>query len=109
MARGFFEKFAQGDGSLIAEILAEGIRDDAVAAPLRTIDTQSVKIFTRAIQAAQARGEIDATLDPEKTADILFAALEGIGLRRAFRRETDVEAALSQFRALAQRYLEPRR
>jgi TetR/AcrR family transcriptional regulator, repressor for uid operon len=108
-ARGFFQKFADGDGALIADIFSEAIRDDAVAAPLRATDAHSVKIFMRAFEAAQRRGEIDATLDPEIVTDTLFAALEGIGLRRAFRRDVDTEAAVSQFRALAERYLEPRR
>jgi TetR/AcrR family transcriptional repressor of uid operon len=107
-ARAFFEKFADGDGALIAEIIAEAIRDDAVSAPLRATDGASVRIFIRAFTAAQARGEIDATLDPESATNTLFATLEGIGLRRAFCRETNVEAALLQFRALAERYLEPR-
>jgi AcrR family transcriptional regulator len=107
-ARDFFDKFAQGDGALIAEILAEAIRDDSVAAPLRATDAQSVRIFIRAIEAAQKRGEVDATLNPETAANTLYAALEGIGLRRAFRRESDVDAALSQYRALVERYFEPR-
>jgi TetR/AcrR family transcriptional repressor of uid operon len=68
----------------------------------------AVRIFTQAIEAAQARGEVDATLDPEIAANTLFGALEGIGLRRAFCRETDADEAISQFRALAERYLEPR-
>jgi hypothetical protein len=80
IARDFFDKFADGDGALIAG----------------------------AIQAAQTRGEIDATLDPEIATNTLFGALEGIGLRRAFCREIDAEAAINQFRALAERYLEPR-
>ena len=108
-ARAFFEKFADGDGALIAEIMAEAIRDDAVSLPLRTTDGASVQIFIRAFTAAQARGEIDATLDPESATNTLFATLEGIGLRRAFCRETNVEAAILQFRALAERYLEPRK
>jgi len=108
-ARSFFEKFAEGDGALIAEIMAEAIRDNAVSEPLRTTDSASVQIFIRALVAAQARGEVDATLDPEIATNTLFATLEGIGLRRAFCRETDVEAAISQFRALAERYLEPRK
>ena len=107
-ARGFFQKFADGDGSLIADIFSEAIRDDTMSAPLRASDAQSVKIFTRAVEDAQQRGEIEATLDPAITTDTLFAALEGIGLRRAFRRDIDTEAAVSQFRALAERYLEPR-
>lgn len=108
-ARGFFEKFSEGDGSLIADIFSEAIRDDTLAAPLRKSDAQSVKIFMRAVEAAQQRGEIDARLDPEAVTDTLFAALEGIGLRRAFRRDIHTEAAVSQFRALAERFLEPRK
>lgn len=107
-AREFFVKFAEGDGSLIAEIFAEAIRDDATSASLRAADRQSVALFTKAIQVAQARREIDDTLDPETVANTLFAAIEGIGLRRAFLRDTDVEASVAQFRALAERYLSHR-
>ncbi|MBL8546373.1 MAG: TetR/AcrR family transcriptional regulator [Hyphomonadaceae bacterium] len=108
-ARAFFEKFADGDGALIAEIMAEAIRDDTVSTPLRASDASSVEIFTRAIIAAQKRGEVDATLDPKIATNTLFATLEGIGLRRAFCREIDADAALLQFRALVERYLEPRK
>ena len=94
---------------MIADILGEAIRDDAVSESLRNADCGSVRIFTQAIEAAQARGEVDATLDPETATNTLFAALEGIGLRRAFCRETDADEAISQFRALAERYLEPRK
>jgi TetR/AcrR family transcriptional regulator, repressor for uid operon len=104
---GFMKKFEDGDGSLIAEIMAEAIRDEAIGAPLRATDARSVQLFTKAIKAAQDRGEIDRSLDAELTCNTLFAALEGIGLRRAFLRDTDPEAALSQFRALAERYLSP--
>lgn len=108
-ARAFFQKFADGDGGLIADILGEAIRDDAVSESLRSADCGSVRIFTQAIAAAQARGEVDATLDPEIATNTLFGALEGIGLRRAFCRETDADEAIRQFRALAERYLEPRK
>jgi AcrR family transcriptional regulator len=107
LARDFFQKFEEGDGALIAEIFAEAIRDDAVAAPLRRINDMSVKYCMEAIKAAQARDEIDKKLDASEAANTLFAAIEGIGLRRAFLRDTDTEAALIQFRALAHRYLEP--
>jgi len=103
--RDFFQKFADGDGALIADIFAEAIRDDAVATPLRKTDARSVALFVKAIKAAQARGEIDVTLDAEDAANTLFAGIEGIGLRRAFLRDTDPEAAVAQFRTFAERYL----
>ncbi len=108
IARDFFEKFAEGDGALIADIFAEAMRDENVAAPLLKINNQSLEYCIEAIKAAQARGEVDRKLDPAEAANTLFAALEGIGLRRAFLRDTDPDAALLQFRALAQRYLSPR-
>lgn len=108
-AKDFFQKFEQGDGALVAEILAEAIRDEEVAAPLRATDIRSVELFTKAIKTAQARGEVDASLDAKTAADTLFAAIEGIGVRRAFLRDTDADRAVAQFRALAERYLSPRR
>ena len=108
IARDFFEKFAEGDGALIADIFAEAIRDDAVAAPLLKINQNSVDYCITAIKAAQASGEIDEQLDPREAANTLFAAIEGIALRRAFLRDTDPDAAVAQFRALAQRYLSRR-
>lgn len=108
IARGFFDKFADGDGALIAEIYAEGIRDADVAAPLLKIADSSVEYCVKAIKAAQASGEVDKTLDPYEAAHTLFAAIEGIGLRRAFLRQIDADAAVAQFCALAERYLSPR-
>jgi AcrR family transcriptional regulator len=108
VARDFFVKFAEGDGALIAEIIAECIRDEAIAAAMRATDQRSLALFTKAVSAAQARGEIDARLDAEMTANTLFAVLEGIGLRRAFQRQTDTDAAIAQFRMLAERFLKPR-
>lgn len=108
MARDFFDKFAEGDGALIADIFAEAIRDDAVAAPLLKINQNSFDCCVEAIKAAQARGEIDEKLESREAANTLFAAIEGIALRRAFLRDTDPDAAVAQFRALAQRYLSRR-
>jgi TetR/AcrR family transcriptional regulator, repressor for uid operon len=108
LARDFFDKFAEGDGALIADIFAEAIRDDAVAAPLLKINENSLQYCVDAIKAAQARGEVDETLEPRDAANTLFAAIEGIALRRAFLRDTDPDAAVAQFRALAQRYLSRR-
>lgn len=108
LARDFFQKFAEGDGALIADIFAECIRDEDVAGPLHSINARSMEYCVKAIKAAQARHEIDRKLDPEVAANTLFAAIEGIALRRAFLRNIDPDAAVIQFRALAERYLSPR-
>src|SRR5262245_10320707 len=108
VARDFFDKLHQGDGALIADIIAESLRDDTIADSLSANDASSVSLFSRAIKTAQARNEIDATLDADASANTLHAIIEGIGLRRAFLRDTDPEAALLQFRDIAERYLRPR-
>ena len=108
VARDFFDKLHHGHSALIADVIAESIRDDGLARSLRANDASSVELFAEAIRMAQARREIDATLDPVTAAGTLHAAIEGIGLRRAFLRDTDPEAALLQFRELAERYLRPR-
>jgi AcrR family transcriptional regulator len=107
IARDFFGKFAEGDGALIADIFAECIRDEAVAAPLLKINARSVAHCVEAIKTGQKRGAVDRKLDAEEAANTLFAAIEGIALRRAFLRDTDPEAAVVQFRTLAERYLSP--
>lgn len=107
LARTFFDKFAEGDGALIAEIISESLRDDAIAAQLQEIDRRSVAVLREAIRAAQERGEADRSLDAGMAAETLFAAIEGIGLRRAFQRSTAAEEAVAQFRILAERYLKP--
>lgn len=106
VGRSFFDKCA-ASGALVADIISETIRDDALARALHAADSQSVRVLAGAIRAAQQQGGADATLDPEIAASTLFAAIEGIGLRRSFLRDANTEAALSQFRALAQRYLSP--
>jgi len=103
--RAFFQKFADGDGALITEIMAATMRDPEFAESLRATDARSLATLVKAIKAAQARDEIDATLEPESTAHTLCAAIEGIGLRRAFLGETDADAAEAQLRLFAERYL----
>ena len=51
IARDFFEKFADGDGALIADIFAEAIRDDAIAAPLR----EDRRAQRRAVRRARSK------------------------------------------------------
>lgn len=105
-ARDFLQKIVD-DGPLVADIMGEALRDESIATALRASDSRSIMIIAKAIIAAQERGEIDPALDPEKTADTLFALVEGIGLRRAFTGAMDAEAAIAQFRTIAERYLAP--
>lgn len=101
----FFQRLMDGDGALFAEVMAESIRDEAVSVHMRRVDEGSVRMMSAALKAAQERGEIDPDLDVILAANTLSAVIEGIGLRRAFLRDTDAAIAISQFRALLERYL----
>lgn len=105
-ARRFMEKMLLDEnGLLLADVFAEVARDPLLAKSLTKLDQNRVHAFANHIRDAQKRAEIDPNLDPELAADTLCAALEGIVLRYTLRRRTDVEGALAQFRALAERYL----
>lgn len=106
LADGFFRRVEGGDGPLIAEILAEAMREPAMAATAARIAARSRDLFETALRAAQGRGEVDPSLDPREAAETMFAAIEGIGLRRAIL--NDNSDAHTQFRTLAERYLAPR-
>jgi AcrR family transcriptional regulator len=105
----FFRKLTEGgDGALFADIVAESIRDDVISKQLLASDERGVALMASAVKAAQARGEIDPTLDPESAAHTLACAVEGIGLRRALMRDADARVAEAQFRAFLERYLSKR-
>ena len=106
LARSFFEKLsADAEGSLLADVFAEAARDHLLARTLAAVDAQGVARCAAAIAAAQKTGEVDAALDPALAAHILFAGIEGLGLRQALLGKRDVDAALAQFRMLAERFL----
>jgi TetR/AcrR family transcriptional regulator, repressor for uid operon len=105
VAKGFFQKIADGDGALVAEVLAEAWRDPTLAQNLAAIDAHYVGACATMIGAGQKRGEVDPALDPEAAARTLFAAIEGVALRGAALGKNSIEDADAQFRALAERYL----
>ena len=105
VAKGFFQKIADGDGALVAEVLAEAWRDPILAENLAEIDRHYVSACAAMIGEGQKRGEVDPVLDPEAAARTLFAAIEGVALRGAVLGKNSVDDADAQFRALAERYL----
>jgi len=104
-AKAFFRKIADGDGALVAEVLAEAWRDPSLAQNLAHIDSRYVEAWASVIGDGQKRGEVDPGLDPTAAARTMFAAIEGIGLRSAVGGNKAMNNAEAQFRALAERYL----
>ncbi|HVV32344.1 MAG TPA: TetR/AcrR family transcriptional regulator [Vitreimonas sp.] len=105
VARGFFQKIADGDGALVAEVMAEAWRDPVLAQNLAHIDSHYVAACAAMIGEGQQRGEVDPKLDPVQAARTLFAAIEGVALRGGVLGKISVADAEAQFRALAERYL----
>ena len=106
IAESFFQQCSPNDGALIADVIAESLRDDLLAATLRTSAARTNALLAGELRAAQKTGEVDSSLDPEIAAGTLLAAMEGLALRRAFM-HADPQAAVAQFRALAERFLKP--
>lgn len=96
----------EAETPIFADVFAEAARDPILARKLAEIDSNSVRRLADALRAAQSHGEIDSSLDPETAARTLIAAIEGIGLRYALgRRKGGDDTDISDFRALAERYL----
>jgi AcrR family transcriptional regulator len=106
VARGMIERMC-GEGGLVAEVLAEAARDPELRARLAVIDAEAQRALADAIVEAQARGDADAALDATEAAMMLFAALDGIGLRTAMFGGGDLTEALRGFQRLAVRYFAP--
>ncbi len=91
---------------IFADVFAEAARDPVLARKLAEIDAQSVDRLAGALTAAQARGEIDANLDPGAAARTLIATIEGFAMRHAFGKPSDAASdGVANFRALVERYL----
>ncbi len=97
----------ESSAPIFADVFAEAARDPVLANRLAEIDAQSMRRLVEALEAAQSRGEIDPKLDAESAARTLIATIEGMGMRYAFGKRGDevAEHDISNFRALAERYL----
>lgn len=110
LARAFFETFeGDGEAALLADIWAEAARDPLLAQTLAERDRAATARLAEAIGRAAREGAIHPALPPGEAAEVLMAALEGLALRAALRRETESGPAVARFRALALHVLKPKR
>lgn len=98
-----------GDAALMVEVWAEAARDPVLAQALAARDAETLVQLTASIAAAARSGTIYPALSPAEAAETLLAALDGIGLRLAMRRERSVAEAAGRFRSLALHILKPKR
>jgi AcrR family transcriptional regulator len=110
LARAFFDTFeGDGDAALLADVWAEAARDPLLAKALDERDRAALARMAAAIDKARRTGSIHPSLEPAEAAEALLAALEGMALRRALRRENGSEEAVRRFRTLALHLLKPKR
>lgn len=110
LARVFFETFdGDGDAALLADVWAEAARDPMLAKALFARDQIAVGHLAGAIERAQRDGSIYPALLAAEAAEALIAGLEGMALRRALRRESEIGVAVRRYRTLALHILKPKR
>jgi AcrR family transcriptional regulator len=105
-----FESFqdkgeASEGGTLIADVIAEAMRDPALAQRFVEIAKPTQARLAQLIADAQAKGEVDPTLNPQQTAHVLTSAIDGLGLRLAILRDGDIASTQLAFREMLVRYL----
>lgn len=110
LARVFFETFdGDGDAALLADVWAEAARDPLLAKALLARDQIAVGRLAGAIERAHRDGSIYPALPAAEAAEALIAGLEGMALRRALRRESEISVAVRRYRTLALHILKPKR
>lgn len=92
---------------LSLEIAAESMRNPAIAALFAANDDASTRALLALLRRGVERGQIDATLDLEKSAGWLIALVDGAIGRAAMDPAFDPRAQIDTLRALITRFLRP--
>lgn len=102
----FAERYRTGgDASLMTEVYAEGMRSKRVGTVLRKIEAEWIMGLTNLLRIAQARGQIDASLDAAQTALFLTGMWDGMVIRQHFHAHDDPQALPIFFEAMIARLL----
>jgi AcrR family transcriptional regulator len=106
-ARQFVDLAAEtGDAPLVADVIAESLRDPAFAARLVTVTAPFEDRLADMIKTAQAAGELDAGIDAARAVRIVLAALDGLCMRAVVRGDSG-DVLEGDVRALLERLLKP--
>lgn len=102
----FAERYrAGGDASLMTEVYAEGMRSKRVGTVLRKIEAEWIMGLTNLLRVAQARGQMDASLDAAQTALFLTGMWDGMVIRQHFHAHDDQHALPAFFETMISRLL----
>lgn len=104
--RVFAERYrAGGDAGLMMEVYAEGMRSKRIGAVLRKIEAEWVMGLTNILRVAQARGQLDASLDAAQTALFLTGMWDGMIIRQHFHAHDDPDALPAFYEMMIDRLL----
>ncbi|MGJ4947003.1 TetR/AcrR family transcriptional regulator [Bradyrhizobium sp. HKCCYLS20291] len=92
---------------LTAEALAEACRNPDFAAIVHAHARAMRALLVDFIVKAQRRGEVDTGLDPEATANILFAVVDGARALPIRNPAVDIQQSSQHLRLMLRRFLKP--
>lgn len=92
MLRGHLLDKPREKAILMVEITAEAARNPRVAAMTLAIDADVMRGLAQLVEAAKAKGEAPASLDPEFAARVVFTLVSGLFKRRALEPDFNSEA-----------------
>jgi AcrR family transcriptional regulator len=78
--------------AMMVEITAEAARNPRIAAMTLAIDADVMRGLAELVEAAKAKGEAAASLDPEFAARVVFTLVSGLFKRRALEPDFNSEA-----------------
>jgi AcrR family transcriptional regulator len=110
MAAAWLEHVGCKDRALIAEVLAEAVRDAPFGQKLAQQTAPVQEALEAAIAQAQMRGEASLQLQPARAARLILAALDGVGLHRLLFAGPDAPSdgeALQDLRLMFEALLQP--
>ncbi len=104
LIRGFFidREAAELDEScaMIIELAAEAQRNERIRVSQSAINANVLAALAEIVRGSQARGEIEASLDPEAVARVMTALYQGFVIQRLVDPALDVQAYVQVMRAL---------
>ena len=96
----WLERIAKKDRALVAEILAEAVRDEAFGRKLAGMDAPVRLVIADLIREGQAGGAVDPSLDVDQAVRLVMAAMDGMALRALLFDARCLDTALEDAEAL---------
>jgi AcrR family transcriptional regulator len=93
--------------ALHAEVSAEVLRNPAIAAVVRASEIGMLEALTQVVRNAQATGQVDASIDPARMAELLFAIGDGLWRRQIINPTADPNRHTDILKTLIHRLFQP--